>query len=102
MTKKINPILFKLGVKNQWNSHFYEKKMQESGIFSFISVQLENFFKLVLKSHGFHLTDDIAQQEMIIRVEMSIYQDSDKIWEEKDFQQIAPELTSHYIFRLFF
>lgn len=57
MSRKINPILFKLGVKNQWNFKFIEKKIQESSFFNFILLEINKFFELIIKKSQMKLVN---------------------------------------------
>lgn len=55
MSKKINPNIFRLGIKNNWNSKYFEKKTQELAIISFNELQIQKFLKLFFNNYGLNL-----------------------------------------------
>jgi len=55
MSKKVNPNIFRLGIKNNWDSKYFEKKAQELAIISFNELQIEKFLKLFFNNYGLNL-----------------------------------------------
>ncbi len=69
MAKKINPIIYRIGTKNDWKYKYIEKKQTEYKILSFNSIEVNNFIynyflfnglnilfsKLFLNKHSLHI-----------------------------------------------
>jgi hypothetical protein len=52
MSKTKNPIILRLGIKNNWDSKYFEKKPQESTNYSFQHLEINKFVALFFKKHG--------------------------------------------------
>ena len=57
MSQKTNPIIFRLGIKNNWKSNYFEKKPHETKLLSFTNLEISQFVKLFLKKYGLNLTN---------------------------------------------
>ena len=55
MNYKINPISFRLGVKNNWKIKFFENKKLEIKNFSFYQLELQNFLISIFKKYKLNL-----------------------------------------------
>ena len=98
MTKKVNPIVFRLGVKNQWDSSFYEKKPQESSAFSYVSMQLNNFVKLILRRYGLELTNlKIYLKKNSLSLLITYVHDKKKIFLNSLQNKIRSKATSNFL-----
>lgn len=54
--KKINPLIFRLGVLNQWDSKFIEAKNKDSSIYLLNYLELKTILKQFLKKYNLILT----------------------------------------------
>jgi hypothetical protein len=52
MSKTKNPIILRLGIKNNWDSKYFEKKQQESATYSLQHLEINKFVTLFFKKHG--------------------------------------------------
>jgi hypothetical protein len=52
MSKTKNPIILRLGIKNNWDSKYFEKKPQESAIYSLQHLEINKFITMFFKKHG--------------------------------------------------
>jgi hypothetical protein len=52
MSKTKSPIILRLGIKNNWDSKYFEKKTQESATYSLQHLEINKFIALFFKSHG--------------------------------------------------
>lgn len=55
MSKKTNPISFRLGVKNNWKNKYFENKKLECKNYSYNEFELQNFFMSIMKKHKLNL-----------------------------------------------
>jgi hypothetical protein len=52
MGQKTNPNVFRLGKLNEWKYEYFEKKSNESAIYTFKNLEIEDFITRFLKIHG--------------------------------------------------
>ena len=57
MNKKINPAIFRISIKNDWNSKFIEKKLIELNTFIFQKNEISNFIFLFFTKNGLKIND---------------------------------------------
>ena len=57
MSRKVNPIIFRLGILNQWSSKFAENKNQDLAFYLFNYLELKKFIQLFLKKYNIKLID---------------------------------------------
>lgn len=55
MSKKINPNILRLGIKNDWESKYYQKKLEESKFLCFNNLELKKILNLFFKNYGLDL-----------------------------------------------
>lgn len=58
MAKKINPIIYRIGTKNDWALKFIEKKQIEYKTFSFNSIEISEFLKTYFFYNGLSVVFD--------------------------------------------
>jgi hypothetical protein len=52
MSKTKNPIILRLGIKNNWDSKYFEKKTQESATYSLQHLEINKFITLFFENYG--------------------------------------------------
>lgn len=57
MSQKVNPIIFRLGLLNQWSSKFIQNKNQDFSFFLFNYLELKKLIFLFLKKYNLNLID---------------------------------------------
>lgn len=57
MGQKINPNIFRLGVTKTWKTEFFEKKRHEVLTYTFKDLEIKEYIKRFLESHGLLLHD---------------------------------------------
>jgi hypothetical protein len=58
MGQKVNPKIFRLGIQNvQWNFRYFEKKKEESTIFSYKNTEIMSYLKKVFFNNGLILQE---------------------------------------------
>jgi hypothetical protein len=52
MSKKVNQVLFRLGLKNQWTSKYFEKNSNDFNFYLFKYLEIKNFFTIFFNKIG--------------------------------------------------
>ena len=55
MSKKVNPIIFRVGLLNQWSSKFIENKNTDLAFYIFYFLELKTFFKRFFKKYNLNV-----------------------------------------------
>lgn len=55
MSKKSNPIILRLGIKNGWFSKYFEKKIQDLKILTFKDLEIQKFMHIFFKNNGLNI-----------------------------------------------
>ena len=53
MGQKVNPKIFRLGIRNtQWNSRFFEKKQEEFTLYNYQTIKIQSYIRHFLYLKG--------------------------------------------------